>query len=77
MKFLKSQNYKYWRTIMDTRECKICSKNHGKIYLTSEVPNPSPPVHFRCRCIIKQLNAIIAGTATNNGYDGADMWLKE
>lgn len=74
---LKSNNYKYWKTIIDSKECESCSDNHGKIYSIKEVPNPSPPLHLFCRCIIEKLNALYAGTATNNGYDGADMWLKE
>lgn len=77
MNFFKSENYKYWRTILDSKKCINCKKNHGKIYLMNETPNPSPPLHLFCRCIIEKLNALYAGTATNKGYEGADMWLKE
>ena len=35
-----------------------------------------PPVHPFCRCKIELLSAITAGTATINGIDGADWWLK-
>lgn len=72
---LKSKNYKYWKTNIDSKECENCKDNNGKIYLKNEFPNPSPPLHFFCRCKIKLLNALHAGTATNKGVDGADMWL--
>ena len=51
-------------------------KNHGKIWLLSEVPNPKPPVHPNCRCLIEPMQAIKAGTATIKGNFGADWCLK-
>ncbi|MBO5505624.1 MAG: ribonuclease [Clostridia bacterium] len=37
---------------------------------------PAPPLHRKCRCIIEKLRVLLAGTATNNGLDGADWHLK-
>ena len=49
---------------------------HGKIYKLTETPIPKPPLHLFCRCVIKTMEALKAGTATDNKLDGADFWLK-
>ena len=49
---------------------------HGKIYGIYENPEPTPPLHPLCRCVIKTMEALRAGTATENKLDGADFWLK-
>lgn len=38
--------------------------------------SPVPPLHPNCRCITERLRAFLAGTATNNGMNGADFYLK-
>ena len=65
-----------WSSINDFRRCLTCEGNHGKIYEKYETPNPKPPAHFNCRCTIEALKALLAGTATNNGRNGADWYLK-
>lgn len=70
-----SQHYKYWSSILDLRRCRECKKLHGKIYEIHEIPNPEPPLHENCRCTIINMEAKIAGTATEKGIDGADWWL--
>lgn len=65
-----------WYTIMDKRACIPCKKNNGKIYSRDEEPSPEPPLHHRCRCIIDEIEAIIAGTASIAGVMGADWFLK-
>ncbi len=70
-----SSNYKHWVSIKDDSRCTPCEVNHGKIWLISEKPNPKPPAHPRCRCVIKLMQSIAAGTATINGVNGADWWI--
>ena len=43
--------------------------------MIGEEPNPEPPLHPNCRCVIELMMAITAGTATINGTDGADWKL--
>ncbi len=74
---MESSNYKHWVSIEDFRRCIVCAKMNGKIWLTTETPYPNPPVHLNCRCSIELMQAIIAGTATFKGTNGADWWLKE
>ena len=74
-KITTSHNYKHWISMEDLRRCKDCEENHGKIYLIGEEPNPEPPLHPNCRCVIELMMAITAGTATINGTDGADWKL--
>lgn len=40
-----------------------------------EAPYPEPPRHPNCRCEISPMTAIMAGTATENGREGADWTL--
>lgn len=74
---MNSEHYKYWKSVIDLKRCKICKKSHGQIYELSEEVEPAPPIHEHCRCIISVLEAIAAGKATNDGLNGADLWLKE
>ena len=71
-----SKNYKHWVSVEDLKRCIICAKNHGKIWLITEIPNPEPPVHPNCRCSIEAMQSIKAGTATIKGNNGADWYLK-
>lgn len=71
-----SKNYKHWISWDDPKRCLPCEKMHGKIYKLTETPIPKPPLHPFCRCVIKIMEALKAGTATDNKLDGADFWLK-
>lgn len=71
-----SKNYKHWISVEDFKRCVVCKDNHGKIWYISETPSHKPPVHFNCRCEIKIMEAITAGTATINGIAGADWKIK-
>ena len=70
-----SDRYKHWNSTKDLRRCVDCENNHGKIWSIEETPNPTPPIHPNCRCLIEVMKAIAAGTATLNGMDGADWTL--
>lgn len=71
-----SENYLMWKAIIDLRTCRPCRVLHGKVYPRGQPVNPDPPLHPRCRCAIRALQALFAGTATKRGMDGADWWLK-
>ena len=72
---MKSKNYKAWFSVVDIWRCISCKERHGQIYEIHDIPNPSPPLHEKCRCYIQPLDAKRAGTATINGINGADWWL--
>ena len=76
MNTVQSKNYKTWVAVMDGRTCIECKNLNGKIYSVYEIPYPQPPIHERGRCYIDYLKALYAGTATDNGKDGADWWLE-
>ncbi len=72
-----STKWKNWITMLDPRTCLFCLSKHGEIY--DYIPNETdevPPLHDRCRCKLEELKSIVAGTATKNGTEGADYWLK-
>ena len=73
---MESNKYKYWKAILDPKTCVLCKKQHGKIFLMDEAVDPKPPLHFFCRCVVVRMKALIAGTASSKGNDGADWWLK-
>lgn len=73
---MKSSKYKHWLAKLDARICPECKLMHGKIYSVEKDEIPELPIHSNCRCVIEWLNALIAGTATNKGNNGADWWLK-
>lgn len=72
---MKSENWKCWDAKDDDKTCYGCSSRDGKIYGILEKVNPSPPLHLYCRCMIRRLDAVFAGTATKTGDDGIDWFL--
>lgn len=74
-KLSKSLKYKHWLTIEDWKRCYECTTKHGKVFSIDEVVRPEPPIHPNCRCWLEIMETIEAGTATINGYDGADWML--
>ncbi len=71
-----SQDYKTWRAVLDLKTCFNCANNHGRIFDINDTTVMLPPLHLHCRCALEEMEAIKAGSATNNGTDGADYWLK-
>lgn len=71
-----SQNWKHWKTTWDLKTCEACKDMHGKIWTNSEIPNPEPPLHPNCRCVIDPMKAVAVGIATKDGQSGADWWLR-
>lgn len=72
----ESQDYKHWIAQLDLKTCLICRMNHGQIYEILEIPDHEPPIHSHCRCVIENMRAAIAGTATQEGRQGADFIVK-
>lgn len=75
-KFGKSKNFKNWIAHLDLKTCVACRNNNGKIWAVNEKPEVEPPLHPNCRCKILPMETIKSGTATINGLDGADWYLK-
>ena len=73
---IPSQDYKTWRAVLDFKTCFNCADNHGRIFDINDSTVMLPPLHLYCRCTLEEMEAIAAGSATNNGTDGADYWLK-
>lgn len=71
-----SSKWKHWKATLDLKTCVDCRRNHGKIYAITEVPNPEPPLHPNCRCIVESMESVIAGMASNEGINGADWRLQ-
>ena len=74
--FGQSKNYKNWIAKLDYKLCRLCGKLHGTIWEIHEKPEIEPEVHDRCRCQIRIMSTVKAGTATTKALDGADWTLK-
>ncbi len=73
---VKSLNWIKWVTNFTIKTCLFCSMQNGKIYDKDNLDEIKPPVHENCACLLDELLAIISGTATIDGIDGADYWIK-
>ena len=71
-----SQRWKQWSSIADLKRCQQCHDLHGQVYGINDVPDTLPPLHPNCRCTIESMKAVVAGTGTNEGLNGADWWIK-
>ena len=71
-----STNWKHWKATWDIKTCEQCKGEHGKIYSMNDQPNPEPPLHPNCRCVVEAMNAVAVGRATKDGNKGADWWLR-
>ena len=70
-----SSNWKHWKATLDLKTCEDCRSKHGTIYAMSESPNPEPPLHMFCRCMIEPMRAVKAGMSSDDGENGADWWF--
>ena len=71
-----SNKWKEWIAQLDLQTCLTCRANHGKIYEINELVYPEPPIYPNCRCVIEKMRALFAGSATIDGKEGADWYLK-
>lgn len=69
-----STRWKQWFSFPDLKRCKPCKDKTGTIYPIDESVTPNK-LHARCRCFIKLLDSIKAGTCTYEGINGADYTL--
>ena len=65
-----SLNWKHWKATWDIKTCELCKAEHGKIYAMNEKPNPEPPLHPNCRCVVEPMNSVAVGVATKDGDKG-------
>lgn len=72
----KSSKWKEWISIRSMVTCMECRDLHGKIIGMTESFEKNPPIHIKCKCLIRLVKTILAGTATEKGANGADWYLK-
>ena len=53
-----SSNWKHWKATLDLKTCEDCRSKHGKIFAMNDIPNPMPPLHFYCRCVVEAMRAV-------------------
>ena len=66
-----SSNWKHWKATWDIKTCKGCKDMHGKVYAISEEPNPAPPLHPNCRCVVEPMEADLRSLGQDNGESPA------
>lgn len=73
-----SVQWKIWRTVIRLHTCAYCLSMNGKILSLEEACKfeNNLPIHENCKCYIEFLKAIMAGTATNDGTNGVDLFVK-
>ena len=69
-----SETWKNWDAkYKQPRTCEDCEFKHGKIYPFIMISRA--PEHSGCRCMIYPMRTKAVGTATTEGWNGADAWL--
>ena len=71
----ESKLWKIWRSVIKPGTCHYCAVMNGRILARDDWSIPTPPVHENCRSCLEALTAIAAGTATNAGADGVDLYV--
>ncbi len=71
----ESRLWKIWRAIVTPGTCYYCASMNGRILAVDDPRIAEIPVHPNCKCYIESLSAIVAGTATNAGENGADLYV--
>ena len=71
-----SKNWANWMSALAPNTCLPCAKKHGKI-VDILFLNYQPRVqdHPYCQCIYVPMRTKATGTVTNQGADGADVYL--
>lgn len=73
---VERDHYYYWQAVIDEKTCDECFRQHKKIFSRFEHPELFEHKHSFCRCQRISVQGIAAGTATKDGTDEADWWLK-
>ena len=71
----ESKLWKIWRAIITPGTCYHCASMNGRILSIDDPRLLDFPPHERCKCYIEAMTAIAAGTATNAGPDGVDLYV--
>jgi len=72
----KSARWVTWKAGVDLRTCDECRDLNGKVFSAQdEALQYLWPRHLYCRCTIEALNVLPAGSATQEGMQGADYSL--
>lgn len=70
-----SEKWRNWVSQLSVGTCIYCFKMHGKIFSENDNIEKMIPVHERCACKAEPMREKTAGTATNQGQNGADWFL--
>ena len=76
----KSRNFKFRDATMDDRLFEACWDEYGRVFPAEDAPTTLKirlESHLSCRCRVKWMLSILAGTATVNGNSGADYVVKQ
>lgn len=71
----ESKLWKIWRAIITPGTCFYCASMNGRILATDDLRILGIPVHRNCNCYVEAITAIAAGTATNAGTNGVDLYV--
>lgn len=71
----ESRLWKIWRAMITPGTCYYCASMNGRILAVDDPRIAEIPVHPRCKCCIEPLSAIVAGTATDAGSNGVDLYV--
>ena len=73
----ESKLWKIWRATITANTCYDCASMNGKIFSVDDELIDAVPVHPNCKCVIEALLGVMAGTVTDDGESGADVYLAE
>lgn len=73
--FYESKQWAKWVTYITPGTCGFCFKMNGRIFEIADPIFLAIPVHDNCGCRKEILEAIAAGTATEDGLNGVDMFV--
>ena len=71
----QSKRWKIWRATITMTTCYYCASMHGHILDKDDPCLAECPVHDNCRCYVEAVTAIVAGTATEAGSGGVDLFV--
>ena len=71
----ESRLWRIWRAIITPTTCYYCASMNGRILSVDDPRLAEIPVHENCRCYVETMTAIAAGTATDAGTNGVDLFV--
>ena len=71
----KSKLWKSWRAVIIPGTCYYCASMNGRILSIDDPKLFDIPVHPNCKCYIETMTAIAAGTETDVGSNGVDLYV--